>query len=104
LLGFLALTGLPPLGTFWAKLNYFGLLWSTYQFTQLKSILALLIVSLFTTAVSLVFYLKIPFQLYFKEASSSTNPIISIHKNAWIVGLIGLVLFFAFFFPDFFRA
>ncbi|MEY2792141.1 MAG: hypothetical protein RJA76_133, partial [Bacteroidota bacterium] len=29
LLGFLALTGLPPLGTFWAKLNYFGLLWNS---------------------------------------------------------------------------
>lgn len=104
LLGFIALTGLPPLGTFWAKLNYFGLLWNAYQLNQSKAVLALLAVAILATAVSLYYYLKIPYQLYFKQEESATvNPILP-PKNYWIVALLAFVLFFAFFFPDFFRA
>lgn len=104
LLGFIALTGLPPLGTFWAKLNYFGLLWNSYQISQSKAILSLFVVAILTTATSLFFYLKIPYQLYFKSKNEEDVPSIAIHKNYWIVAIIGFVLFFAFFFPDFFRA
>jgi NADH-quinone oxidoreductase subunit N len=104
LLGFIALTGLPPLGTFWAKLNYFGLLWNSYQISQSKAILALFVVAILTTATSLFFYLKIPYQLYFKKSELQEISPISVHKNYWVVAILGLVLFFAFFFPDFFRA
>ncbi len=104
LLGFLALTGIPPLGTFWAKLNYFGLLWNSYQISQSKAILALFVGAILTTATSLFFYLKIPFQLYFKSKTDASISTISIHKNYWIIALLGFVLFFAFFFPNFFRA
>lgn len=104
LLGFIALTGIPPLGTFWAKLNYFGLLWNSYQISQSRFILALLVVAVLTTATSLFFYLKIPYQLYFKNSPSGDIPAFSVPKNYWIVAIIALVLFFAFFFPDFFRA
>ena len=104
LLGFIALTGLPPFGTFWAKLNYFGLLWNSYQISQSKAILALFTVAILTTATSLFFYLKIPYQLYFKNKSEAGVEAITVHKNYWIVAIIGLVLFFAFFFPNYFRA
>ena len=104
LFGFIALTGLPPLGTFWAKLNYFGLLWNSYQISQSKAVLALLVVALLATAVSLYYYLKIPYQLYFKQEPKEGISQISISKNYWLVALLAFVLFFAFFFPDYFRA
>lgn len=104
LLGLLALTGLPPLGTFWAKLNYFGLLWNAYQISQSKAVLALLAVAILATAVSLFYYLKIPYQLYFKNEDSAKISPISIPKNHWLLALLAFVLFFAFFFPDYFRA
>lgn len=68
LTGFVALVGLPPAGTFLAKLTYFSLLWSNYEINQTLGILILLIVAIFTTAISLFYYLKIPFQLYFKKS------------------------------------
>jgi len=66
--GLIALVGLPPAGTFIAKLTYFSLLWSNYEINPAVGILVLLIVAIFTTAVSLVYYLKIPFQIYFKKS------------------------------------
>ena len=68
LTGLVALVGLPPAGTFLAKLTYFSLLWSNYELNQTVGILILLIVAIFTTAISLFYYLKIPFQLYFKKS------------------------------------
>jgi NADH-quinone oxidoreductase subunit N len=68
LVGLIALLGLPPAGTFLAKLTYFSLLWSNYEINQAMGILILLIVAIFTTAISLYYYLKIPFQLYFKKS------------------------------------
>ena len=65
---------------------------------------ALFVVAILTTATSLFFYLKIPYQLYFKNASAENVPPISIHKNYWIIAILGFVLFFAFFFPNYFRA
>ena len=68
LTGLVALVGLPPAGTFLAKLTYFSLLWSNYELNQAMGLLILLIVAIFTTAISLFYYLKIPFQLYFKKS------------------------------------
>jgi len=71
--GLIALVGLPPAGTFIAKLTYFSLLWSNYEINPTLGILILLLGAIFMTAVSLVYYLKIPFQLYFKKSSGKSS-------------------------------
>ena len=73
LTGLIALVGLPPAGTFIAKMTYFSLLWSNYEITTSIGLLVLLVTAILVTAISLFYYLKIPFQLYFKKASEKTT-------------------------------
>jgi NADH-quinone oxidoreductase subunit N len=62
-----SLAGLPPTAGFLAKLNIFTALWETYQTSHESILLWLFIFGLLNTAVSLFFYLKIPFMMFFKE-------------------------------------
>jgi NADH-quinone oxidoreductase subunit N len=62
-----SLAGLPPTAGFLAKLNIFTALWESYQTTHESVMLWLFIFGLMNTAVSLFFYLKIPFMMFFKE-------------------------------------
>jgi NADH-quinone oxidoreductase subunit N len=73
LTGLVALVGLPPAGTFIAKMTYFSLLWSNYEVTTSIGLLVLLVVAIVVTPISLFFYLKIPFQLYFKKSAVKTT-------------------------------
>ena len=63
----ISLAGLPPTAGFIAKLNIFTALWESYQTTHESILLWLFIFGLLNTAVSLFFYLKIPFMMFFKE-------------------------------------
>ena len=63
----ISLAGLPPTAGFFAKLNIFSALWETYQTTNQPILLWLFIFGLLNTAISLFYYLKIPFYLFFKE-------------------------------------
>lgn len=90
-IGFIALIGLPPAGTFLAKVNYFSQLWEKYQMTQSSPVLILLIVAIFMTAVSIYYYLRIPFQSYFKKGDVK-HPADSF-KNNWIyLVLAGIIM------------
>ena len=62
-----SLAGLPPTAGFMAKLNIFTALWVSYQTTHESILLWLFIFGLLNTAISLFFYLKIPFMMFFKE-------------------------------------
>ena len=73
LTGLVALVGLPPAGTFIAKMTYFSLLWSNYEMTTSIGLLVLLLIAILVTAISLFYYLKIPFQMYFKKSSEKSN-------------------------------
>jgi NADH-quinone oxidoreductase subunit N len=73
LTGLIALVGLPPAGTFIAKMTYFSLLWSNYEITTSIGLLILLIVAILVSAISLFYYLKIPFQLYFKKSKQISD-------------------------------
>ncbi|MFD3407158.1 proton-conducting transporter membrane subunit [Aquirufa sp. HETE-83D] len=73
LTGLVALVGLPPAGTFIAKMTYFSLLWSNYETSTALGLLLLLLVAILVTAISLFYYLKIPFQLYFKKSTKKTG-------------------------------
>lgn len=71
LLLMIGLTGLPPTAGFTAKLFIFSALWESYQTSSNIWLLGLLIVGLINTAISLFFYLKIPFYMFFREAENT---------------------------------
>ncbi|WPP53126.1 NADH-quinone oxidoreductase subunit N [Catalinimonas niigatensis] len=63
----ISLTGLPPTAGFTAKLFIFSALWQTYQASGSTIMLLLLLIGLFNTVVSLFYYLKIPYYMFFKQ-------------------------------------
>lgn len=63
----ISLVGLPLTAGFSAKLLVFSALWETYQQTERTLLGALLLFGVFNAAVSLVFYLKLPFMLFFRN-------------------------------------
>ena len=65
--GLIALIGLPPAGTFLAKVTYFSQLWEKYQSGQQTSVLALLLVAIIVTLISVYYYLRIPYFIYLKK-------------------------------------
>ncbi len=91
LLGFIALIGLPPAGSFLAKVNYFSQLWEKYQLTQANAILALLSIAILMTAVSIYYYLRIPFHMYFKKGTA-IHPADSLANNWIYLILSGLII------------
>ena len=64
----LALVGLPPTVGFTAKLLIFSALFNAYETTGNGWLLALFGLGLLNAVVSLVYYLKIPFLLFFRPA------------------------------------
>ena len=70
----LALTGLPPTVGFTAKLLSFSALYEAYQRTGDAWLLALFTLGLLNALISLVYYLKIPFLLFFRSAPVSQAP------------------------------
>lgn len=63
-----ALVGLPPTVGFTAKLLIFTALWEAYQSGGNSIFLIILLFGLLNTAISIFYYLKIPFYMIFKEA------------------------------------
>ena len=62
-----ALIGLPPTSGFLAKLYLFTSLWETWSVSHQTILMVLFIVGLMNTVVSLFYYLKIPFFMFFKS-------------------------------------
>jgi len=96
----ISLTGLPPTAGFYAKLFVFTVLWETYQLTGNQIFLILLFFGLLNTVVSLFYYLRIPYFLFFKK--SETEPILT-SQPIWmylIIPLISLPLVILFFNPN----
>jgi NADH-quinone oxidoreductase subunit N len=99
LIGMVALTGLPPTAGFTAKLLVFSSLWATYQETQTMILLALFVIGLINTVVSLFFYLKIPFFLFMKEPSADASPIKNSYSGNLLHGILVIVLIYLFLQP-----
>ena len=97
--GFIALIGLPPAGTFLAKITYFSLLWESIQAHSNIATITLLIVAIFATAVSVFYYLKIPFYIYLKK--SDVNQEMKNEKNMWIFGVIAAAIILCLLTPNF---
>jgi len=96
--GLIALIGLPPAGTFLAKVTYFSLLWESIQAHSNLATITLLAIAIFSTALSVFYYLKIPFYIYFKK--SEENQELKIEKNMWVFGIIALGIILSFIAPN----
>jgi NADH-quinone oxidoreductase subunit N len=92
----ISLAGIPPTAGFFAKLSIFSALWETYQATNQSILLWLFIFGLLNTAISLFFYLKIPFYLFFKEPLE--NQTFELNSKQYFLAIILvlpiLILFF----------
>ena len=88
LMGLISLTGLPPTAGFTAKLFIFGSLWDAFRQSSDPILLALFVIGLLNTVVSLFFYLKIPYYLFIKEKKENRDPI----KTDFASNLLSLIL------------
>ncbi|HWZ21118.1 MAG TPA: NADH-quinone oxidoreductase subunit N [Cytophagaceae bacterium] len=96
----ISLTGLPPTAGFYAKLFVFSALWESYQITGNQIFLILLAFGLLNTIVSLFYYLRIPYFIYFKKEDSDTI-LTSEPRLVYIfITLISLPLLILFFNPN----
>jgi NADH-quinone oxidoreductase subunit N len=95
----IALTGLPPTAGFYAKVFTFSSLWEAYQSTGQSIVMYLLVFGVLNSVVSLFYYLKIPYYMYFKSADQEL--ILKPTKASQImVGVIALPLLVIFFKPE----
>ena len=96
-----SLVGLPPTAGFTAKLLVFSALWEGYQTTPNGWLLTLLGLGLLNAVVSLAYYFKLPFYLFFRPAE---NPITAPKPTSFLeillVLLLILPLFVLFFKPN----
>jgi NADH-quinone oxidoreductase subunit N len=92
----ISLIGLPPTGGFTAKLMLFSSLGQHYATSANSLVLVYLLVAVFATAVSLYFYLRVPYSMFLKEGRERT---INFPRTAviWmlVLALIQVVIFVA---------
>ncbi|RYZ29156.1 MAG: NADH-quinone oxidoreductase subunit N, partial [Sphingobacteriales bacterium] len=97
----IALTGLPPTVGFTAKFLAFSALLEAYQTNANPWVLALFAIGLLNAVISLFYYLRIPFLMYFRPASTSTLSDIHISRPQLILATVLTVPVLALFFkPD----
>ena len=104
-----SLMGLPPTGGFFAKFFIFSNLWQVYQSNHSFWLLAVFVIGLLSVAVSLYYYLRIPYYLFLKDLknedrSNISDPTsISIKFRPSIIvfqTILALTLFWLFVKPD----
>src|SRR5690606_1535401 len=93
----IALTGLPPTAGFYAKLFVFTALWESFQNTGNNVLLFLLLFGVFNAVISLFYYLRIPYIMYFKKADNEVSIKDSLSVNLLLAALafLMLLLFFS---------
>lgn len=98
----IALAGLPPTVGFTSKLLIFSALWDSYQQQQFTWMLWLVIGGILNAAISLAYYLRLPYLLFFKNGNSeakSNGVAGSIWANV-ITGFLMLAVLALFFKPE----
>ena len=94
-----SLAGLPPTLGFYGKLFIFSNLYNSYLQTQDFWLMALLIFGLFNTIISLFYYLKIPYYLFFKTSET----VVIVEKKSkfyFYFSILVLPLILLFFMPE----
>jgi len=97
-----ALAGLPPTVGFTSKMLIFSSLWDSYHQQQFPWMLWLLIGGILNAAISLAYYLRLPYLLFFKERRAETLPGIQINTAAGniIAGLLVTIVIAFFLKPE----
>lgn len=99
-IGLIALTGLPPTAGFTAKLFIFSSLWQACAETGKSTLIALLIIGLLNTVISLFFYLKIPFYLFIRDNTAKGHTPAKFFTLTNLLGLaLVITLLVLFFYP-----
>ncbi|GAB4345371.1 MAG: NADH-quinone oxidoreductase subunit N [Flammeovirgaceae bacterium] len=97
----ISLAGLPPTAGFTAKLLVFSSLWNTIQQTQQSVLLIAFFIGILNAIVSLFYYLKIPFLMFFRKSEDDLE--INFNYNQIILLIIFIIpLIVLFFKPLFF--
>jgi NADH-quinone oxidoreductase subunit N len=96
-----ALAGLPPTVGFTSKLLIFSALWESYRQQEFPWMLWLLIGGILNAAISLAYYLKLPYLLFFKNATQTETVINQSFAGKLAAGLFGLAILILFFRPEY---
>jgi NADH-quinone oxidoreductase subunit N len=83
----ISLTGLPPTAGFFAKFFVFSALWEAYQANGNQILIVVFCFGILNTAISLFYYLKIPYFMYFKKG----DHIVEKYPGKWVNILVSLV-------------
>ncbi|OEK06482.1 NADH-quinone oxidoreductase subunit N [Roseivirga misakiensis] len=98
----IALTGLPPTAGFNAKLYIFSALWDSYQTGEKDILFWVFVFGLMNTIVSLFYYLRFPYFLFFKPFYGKSQ-IKDIQRIDYVLGTLFVVpLLLLFFRSDWF--
>ncbi|WP_071397060.1 NADH-quinone oxidoreductase subunit N [Flammeovirga pacifica] len=92
----ISLIGLPPVAGFTAKVLIFTSLWDVYQINNDQFYMLAMILGLLNTAISIAYYIKIPFQIYDRNTKAGLQ-ISALNKS--IIFILGLGLFILFLVP-----
>jgi len=95
----ISLTGLPPTAGFMAKLFIFSALWEFYATTGQSWIIFIFAFGLLNVVIALIYYLKIPYFMIFKESPDSKVYEISIFEN-FLATILVVIIFVLFFKPE----
>lgn len=92
LITMIALIGLPPTAGFTAKFLLFSKLWEQIQISSNPLLLTLFLVSMLGTLLSLYYYFKIPYTLFFKPKRVQSNHLIGLYSQVIVVFLTMLLI------------
>ncbi len=91
----ISLTGLPPTLGFSAKLLIFSSLWDFYQSNGQNLYLILFVFALINTVISLFFYIRIPYFMFFKTSNKTVDVQVN-RKHKILVSFLALPLIILF--------
>ncbi|KAA6440952.1 NADH-quinone oxidoreductase subunit N [Dyadobacter flavalbus] len=96
----IALAGLPPTVGFTSKLFIFSALWESYRQQEFSWMLWLLVGGILNAAISLAYYLKLPYLLFFKKNSWEADHTNNRFSEKVIAGILLGVIMLLFFKPE----
>jgi NADH-quinone oxidoreductase subunit N len=95
-----ALAGLPPTAGFTSKLLVFSALWESYHQQQFPWMLWLLIGGILNAAISLAYYMRLPYLLFFKSINTKSIKTNNGIPGKVIASLLIVTLLLLFFNPE----
>jgi NADH-quinone oxidoreductase subunit N len=96
----IALAGLPPTAGFTSKLLIFSALWERYSTDGAQWMLWILVIGVLNSAIALVYYLRLPYLLFFKEEVKGDNPVNDRMLGKIIGGILVATVLILFFNPE----